>query len=138
MKSKISICFLTIVVILLALVMIEKINTQRAADKAAIIAQSNENDKEEKMKKKAFWHQMRLRMQNTASKMTPECCLYTTPLQVKNTLTQACILKNYPMKQKIRLQMDSTFLTKLICTIFLKAIQVNVKINQLGEKICTM
>ena len=30
MKSKISICFLTIVVILLALVMIEKINTQRA------------------------------------------------------------------------------------------------------------
>ena len=49
MKSKISICFLTIVVILLALVMIEKINTQRAADKAAIIAQSNENDKEEKV-----------------------------------------------------------------------------------------
>ena len=48
MKSKISICFLTIVVILLALVMIEKINTQKAADKAAIIAQSNENDKEEK------------------------------------------------------------------------------------------
>ena len=47
MKSKISICFLTIVVILLALVMIEKINTQKAADKAAIIAQSNENDKEE-------------------------------------------------------------------------------------------
>lgn len=46
MKSKISICFLTIVVILLALVMIEKINTQRAADKAAIIAESNENDKE--------------------------------------------------------------------------------------------
>ena len=43
MKSKISICFLTIVVILLALVMIEKINTQKAADKAAIIAQSNEN-----------------------------------------------------------------------------------------------
>ena len=54
MKSKISICFLTIVVILLALVMIEKINTQRAADKAAIIAKRNENDKEEKMKKKAF------------------------------------------------------------------------------------
>ena len=46
MKSKISICFLTIVVILLALVMIEKINTQKAADKASIIAQSNENDKE--------------------------------------------------------------------------------------------
>lgn len=52
MKSKISICFLTIVVILLALVMIEKINTQRAADKAAIIiAQRNENDKEEKNEK---------------------------------------------------------------------------------------
>ena len=51
MKSKISICFLTIVVILLALVIIEKINTQRAADKAAIIAQSNENDKEEKNEK---------------------------------------------------------------------------------------
>lgn len=50
MKSKISICFLTIVVILLALVIIEKINTQRAADKAAIIAQSNENDKEENKK----------------------------------------------------------------------------------------
>lgn len=54
MKSKISICFLTIVVILLALVMIEKINTQKAADKAAITAQRNENDKEEKMKRKAF------------------------------------------------------------------------------------
>ena len=51
MKSKISICFLTIVVILLALVMIEKINTQRVADKAAIIAQSNENVKEEKNEK---------------------------------------------------------------------------------------
>lgn len=50
MKSKISICFLTIVVILLALVMIEKINTQKTADKAAIIAQSNENDKEENKK----------------------------------------------------------------------------------------
>ena len=44
MKSKISICFLTIVVILLALVMIEKINTQRVADKAAIIAQKNEKE----------------------------------------------------------------------------------------------
>ena len=55
MKSKISICFLTIVVILLALVMIEKINTQRAADKAAIIAQSNENDK------KKILYQKRLR-----------------------------------------------------------------------------
>lgn len=54
MKSKISICFLTIVVILLALVMIEKINTQRAADKAAIIAQSNENDKEEKNEKESL------------------------------------------------------------------------------------
>ena len=50
MKSKISICFLTIVVILLALVMIEKINTQKTADKAAIIEQSNENDKEENKK----------------------------------------------------------------------------------------
>ena len=54
MKSKISICFLTIVVILLALVMIEKINTQKAADKASIIAQSNENDKEEKNKKESL------------------------------------------------------------------------------------
>ena len=54
MKSKISICFLTIVVILLALVMIEKINTQRAADKAAIIAQRNENDKEEKNEKESL------------------------------------------------------------------------------------
>ena len=54
MKSKISICFLTIVVILLALVIIEKINTQRAADKAAIIAQSNENDKEEKNEKESL------------------------------------------------------------------------------------
>ena len=48
MKSKISICFLTIVVILLALDLIEIINTQREADMASIIAQSNENDKEEK------------------------------------------------------------------------------------------
>ena len=56
MKSKISICFLTIVVILLALIMIEKINTQRAADKAAIIAQSNENDKEEKNEKESLFY----------------------------------------------------------------------------------
>lgn len=43
-----------------------------------------------------------------------------------------------PDEAKIRLQTDSTFLTKLICTIFLKAIRVNVKINQLGERICTI
>ena len=58
MKSKISICFLTIVVILLALVMIEKINTQRAADKAAIIAQSNENDKEERNEKETILYDL--------------------------------------------------------------------------------
>ena len=132
MKSKISICFLTIVVILLALVMIEKINTQRAADKAAIIAQSNENDKEEKNEKESL-------LTSNEAKNAKYCIKNDSGmLQVKNTLTQACILKNCPMKQKIRLQMDSTFLTKLICTIFLKAIQVNVKINQLGERICTM
>ena len=50
MKSKIGICFLTIVIILLALVTIEKINTQRAADNAAIIAQSNDKDKDAKYK----------------------------------------------------------------------------------------
>ena len=59
MKSKIGICFLTIVIILLALVTIEKINTQRAADNAAIIAQSKDKDKdakykEEKDKKESF------------------------------------------------------------------------------------
>lgn len=46
MKSKIGICFLTIVIILLGLVTIEKINTQRAADKAAAIAQSKDKDNE--------------------------------------------------------------------------------------------
>ena len=51
MKSKISICFLTIVIILLGLVTIEKINTQRAADKAAAIAQSKDNDNEANDKK---------------------------------------------------------------------------------------
>ena len=50
MKSKISICFLTIFIILLALVTIEKINTQRAADNAAIIAQSKDKDKDAKYK----------------------------------------------------------------------------------------
>ena len=50
MKSKIGICFLTIVIILLALVTIEKINTQRAADNAAIIAQSKDKDKDAKYK----------------------------------------------------------------------------------------
>ena len=50
MKSKIGICFLTIVIILLALVTIEKINTQRAADNAAIIAQSKDTDKDAKYK----------------------------------------------------------------------------------------
>ena len=50
MKSKIGICFLTIFIILLALVTIEKINTQRAADNAAIIAQSKDKDKDAKYK----------------------------------------------------------------------------------------
>ena len=50
MKSKIGICFLTIVIILLALVTIEKFNTQRAADNAAIIAQSKDKDKDAKYK----------------------------------------------------------------------------------------
>ena len=50
MKSKISICFLTIFIILLALFTIEKINTQRAADNAAIIAQSKDKDKDAKYK----------------------------------------------------------------------------------------
>ena len=50
MKSKIGICFLTIVIILLALVTIEKINTQRAADNTAIIAQSKDKDKDAKYK----------------------------------------------------------------------------------------
>lgn len=51
MKSKIGICFLTIVIILLGLVTIEKINTQRAADKAAAIAQSKDKDNEANDKK---------------------------------------------------------------------------------------
>ena len=54
MKSKISICFFTIVVILLALVIIEKINTQRGADKAAIVHKAMKVIKKKKMKKKAF------------------------------------------------------------------------------------
>ena len=48
MKSKISICFLTIVIFLLGLVTIEKINTQRAADNAAAIAQSKDNETNDK------------------------------------------------------------------------------------------
>lgn len=54
MKSKISICFLTIFIILLALFTIEKINTQRAADKAAIIAQSKDKDKDAKYKEEKY------------------------------------------------------------------------------------
>lgn len=54
MKSKIGICFLTIVIILLGLVTIEKINTQRAADNAAKIAQSKNNDNEENDKKSSL------------------------------------------------------------------------------------
>lgn len=54
MKSKISICFLTIFIILLALFTIEKINTQRAADKAAITAQSKDTDKDASDKKESL------------------------------------------------------------------------------------
>lgn len=54
MKSKISICFLTIFIILLALFTIEKINTQRAADKAAITAQSKDRDKDAIDKKESL------------------------------------------------------------------------------------
>lgn len=54
MKSKISICFLTIFIILLALFTIEKINTQRAADQAAITAQSKDTDKDANGKKESL------------------------------------------------------------------------------------
>lgn len=54
MKSKISICFLTIFIILLALFTIEKINTQRAADEAAITAQSKDTDKDVNSKKESL------------------------------------------------------------------------------------
>lgn len=54
MKSKIGICFLTIVIILLALVTIEKINTQRAADQAAITAQNKDMDKDANDKKQSL------------------------------------------------------------------------------------
>lgn len=54
MKSKISICFLTIFIILLTLFTIEKINTQRAADEAAITAQSKDTDKDANDKKESL------------------------------------------------------------------------------------
>ena len=54
MKSKISICFLTIFIILLALFTIEKINTQRAADQAAITAQSKDMEKDANDKKESL------------------------------------------------------------------------------------
>ena len=54
MKSKISICFLTIFIILLALFTIEKINTQRAADETAITAQSKDTDKAANDKKESL------------------------------------------------------------------------------------
>ena len=54
MKSKISICFLTIFIILLALFTIEKINTQRAADQAAITAQSKDMDRDANDKKQSL------------------------------------------------------------------------------------
>lgn len=54
MKSKISICFLTIFIILLALFTIEKINTQRAADEAAITAQNKDMDKDANDKKESL------------------------------------------------------------------------------------
>ena len=54
MKSKISICFLTIFIILLALFTIEKINTQRAADQAAITAQSKDMDSDANDKKESL------------------------------------------------------------------------------------
>lgn len=54
MKSKISICFLTIFIILLALFTIEKINTQRAADEAAITAQNKDMDKDANEKKQSL------------------------------------------------------------------------------------
>ena len=54
MKSKISICFLTIFIILLALFTIEKINTQRAADQAAITAQSKDMDRDANDKKESL------------------------------------------------------------------------------------
>ena len=54
MKSKICICFLTIFIILLALFTIEKINTQRAADEAAITAQIKDTDKDANDKKESL------------------------------------------------------------------------------------
>lgn len=138
MKSKISICFLTIVVILLALVMIEKINTQRAADKAAIIAQSNENDKEEKNEKESLLTSNEAKNAKYCIKNDSGMLSVYNATASEKYFDTGVYFEELPDEAKIRLQMDSTFLTKLICTIFLKAIQVNVKINQLGERICTM
>ena len=138
MKSKISICFLTIVVILLALVMIEKINTQKAADKAAITAQRNENDKEEKNEKESLLTSNEAKNAKYCIKNDSGMLSVYNATASEKYFDTGVYFEELPMKQKIRLQTDSTFLTKLICTIFLKAIQVNVKINQLGERICTM
>lgn len=138
MKSKISICFLTIVVILLALVMIEKINTQRAADKAAIIAQSNENDKEEKNEKESLLTSNEAKNAKYCIKNDSGMLSVYNATASEKYFDTGVYFEELPDEAKIRLQTDSTFLTKLICTIFLKAIRVNVKINQLGERICTM
>lgn len=138
MKSKISICFLTIVVILLALVMIEKINTQRAADKAAIIAQRNENDKEEKNEKESLLTSNEAKNAKYCIKNDSGMLAVYNATASEKYFDTGVYFEELPDEAKIRLQTDSTFLTKLICTIFLKAIQVNVKINQLGERICTM
>ena len=109
MKSKISICFLTIVVILLALVMIEKINTQRAADKAAIIAQRNENDKEEKNEKESLLTSNEAKNAKYCIKNDSGMLSVYNATASEKYLTQACILKNCPDEAKIRLQTDSTF-----------------------------
>ena len=137
MKSKISICFLTIVVILLALVMIEKINTQRAADKAAIIAQSNENDKEEKNEKESLLTSNEAKNAKYCIKNDSGMLSVYNATASEKYFDTGVYFEELPDEAKNKVT-NGLYLTKLICTIFLKAIQVNVKINQLGERICTM
>lgn len=118
--------------------MIEKINTQRAADKAAIIAQSNENDKEEKMKKKAFLTSNEAKNAKYCIKNDSGMLSVYNATASEKYFDTGVYFEELPDEAKNKVTNGLYFLTKLICTIFLKAIQVNVKINQLGERICTM
>lgn len=108
MKSKISICF-NYCCNSSCTCYDRKINTQRAADKAAIIAQSNENDKEEKNEKESLLTSNEAKNAKYCIKNDSGMLSVYNATASEKYFDTGVYFEELPDEAKIRLQMDSTF-----------------------------